>query len=200
MCNLKSIWAWPCVLCFYYGKTPLNAWSQAVINGDHIVDGSVALWCDGGAHFELKDWWIQAKPEQHHSGSHTICEYKCFALDFVCVQSLIAGAVQHLNLPLENGRPVITQMVYSLQTIALVQLWPTILAIVSYNIVVCNEGLWSSLQPKWSLWCSWLLFIVGQCFSIIIFGNDGQNYTRLRVYSPASNSVRLYLILAKYKH
>lgn len=36
-------------------KMLLDAWSQAVINGDHIVEGSVALWCDGGAHFELKD-------------------------------------------------------------------------------------------------------------------------------------------------
>lgn len=36
-------------------KMLLNAWSQAVINGDHIVEGSVALWCDGGAHFELED-------------------------------------------------------------------------------------------------------------------------------------------------
>lgn len=50
-------------------KTLLDAWSQAVINGDHIVDGSVALWCDGGAHFELKDWWSQA--EKNITVAHT---------------------------------------------------------------------------------------------------------------------------------
>ena len=49
MCNLKSIWARPRILCFYCGipvvmeKMLLDAGSQAVINGDHIVDGSVAL-------------------------------------------------------------------------------------------------------------------------------------------------------------
>lgn len=49
MCNLKSIWARPRILCFYCSipvvmeKMLLDAGSQAVINGDHIVDGSVAL-------------------------------------------------------------------------------------------------------------------------------------------------------------
>lgn len=69
MWNLKSIWVWPCILCFYYcipvvmERMLLDARSQTVINGDHIVDGSVALWCDGGAHFELRGWWIQVKPK-----------------------------------------------------------------------------------------------------------------------------------------
>lgn len=82
MCNLKSIWARPRILCFHIPavmeKMLLDAWSQAVINGDHIVDSSVALWCDSRALFELKDWRIQAKPENHHSGTRTHSEYEFF--------------------------------------------------------------------------------------------------------------------------
>lgn len=42
----------------------LHTWSQAVINDDHIVHGLVALWCDGGAHFQLRDRRTRAKPEK----------------------------------------------------------------------------------------------------------------------------------------
>lgn len=66
MCNPNSIWAWPSILCFDCSipavmKKALNTGSQAVINGDHIVHGLVALWCDGGAHFQLTEWWIQGQ-------------------------------------------------------------------------------------------------------------------------------------------